>query len=227
MSAAPWECGHGTTPQMGFAAVSDIVIAPRAERPHLLKNEAKSDLVERPRIDLNGGVGGSGDVKNSPSAPGSSVLPIGSAIFGKYKRFVPVAEAYAALSKMPGTKVGCVILSDNFQTLSDGWNGAPRRSNADVDGRLTNRDTRLLWTCHAEANAIASAARHGIALDGSTLVVTLMPCTTCAKSIVQAGIIRVLCPTPTDPRWEEDFANARALFEECSVDLVYYDTFGE
>jgi dCMP deaminase len=148
-------------------------------------------------------------------------------MLGKYKRFVPVALAYGALSKMPNTKVGCVILGASFQTLSEGWNGAPRGSNADVDGRLSDRATRLTWVCHAEANAIASAAMDGRSLKGSTLIVTLMPCMACAKSIVQAGIIRVLCPVPTDPRWAEDFNHARALFDECSVDLVYYDTIGE
>ena len=46
-------------------------------------------------------------------------------------------------------------------------------------------------TIHAEANAIAYAARHGIATHGSTLYCTLSPCINCAKSIISAGIVRV------------------------------------
>ena len=62
---------------------------------------------------------------------------------GKYKRFVPVALAFAAMSRMEGTKVGCVILGEGFQVLSSGWNGAPRGSDADVDERNATRESRL------------------------------------------------------------------------------------
>ncbi len=44
---------------------------------------------------------------------------------------------------------------------------------------------------HAEANAIAFAARHGIALLGSTLYTTLTPCVRCAQLVINAGIARV------------------------------------
>lgn len=40
-------------------------------------------------------------------------------------------------------------------------------------------------------NAIAAAARYGMALDGSTAYVTHQPCFTCAKELLQAGIQRV------------------------------------
>jgi tRNA(Arg) A34 adenosine deaminase TadA len=40
-------------------------------------------------------------------------------------------------------------------------------------------------------NAIAAAARYGMALDGATAYVTHQPCFTCAKELVQAGIAGV------------------------------------
>lgn len=146
---------------------------------------------------------------------------------GKYARFLPIAYSFAAMSKYPGTRVGCIILGKAYQVLSSGWNGAPRGSEADVDGRLGDRDTRLSWACHAEANAIANAARSGTALDGATLICTLMPCMACAKSIVQSGIIRVLCPPPDNPLWEAEFKLSRDLFNEVGVDLVHIDRTGE
>jgi dCMP deaminase len=45
---------------------------------------------------------------------------------------------------------------------------------------------------HAECNAIAYAARHGVAVAGATLYVTLSPCFSCAQLIVAAGLIRVV-----------------------------------
>lgn len=48
---------------------------------------------------------------------------------------------------------------------------------------------------HAEANALAFAARQGIATDGGTLYVTMSPCDTCARLLIAAGIVRVYFKT--------------------------------
>mgnify|MGYP000962167571 CR=1 FL=1 len=45
---------------------------------------------------------------------------------------------------------------------------------------------------HAEQNAICQAAYHGIALAGATIYVTISPCLTCAKMIINAGIREVV-----------------------------------
>lgn len=211
--------------------MDSITLNPMSDREHrdlkiLIRFRLKSDLSDRP-----GGPAIPEDIarlppeNTPPTGPQIEVLKK-KALLGKYVRFMPVVMAYAGLSKMSGTKVGCIILSNDFITLAEGWNGAPRGCDADVDARNVNRDSRLTWVCHAESNAIAAAARHGHALNGATLIVSLMPCMVCAKIIVQAGIVRVVCPAPTDARWKNDFDNARALFTECHVDLLYYDTFG-
>jgi dCMP deaminase len=45
---------------------------------------------------------------------------------------------------------------------------------------------------HAEANALAFAARQGISTEGGTLYVTLSPCDVCARLLIAAGIERVV-----------------------------------
>lgn len=45
---------------------------------------------------------------------------------------------------------------------------------------------------HAEQNGIAFAAKHGVALDQSELHVTHAPCLACARSVINAGVKRVL-----------------------------------
>ena len=45
---------------------------------------------------------------------------------------------------------------------------------------------------HAEQNAICQAAHYGITIAGSTIYVTLSPCLTCAKLIINAGIKEVV-----------------------------------
>jgi dCMP deaminase len=50
----------------------------------------------------------------------------------------------------------------------------------------------LCRAAHAEQNAINFAARHGIPIEGATLYTTTYPCSWCAKSIVNAGLARVV-----------------------------------
>jgi dCMP deaminase len=64
----------------------------------------------------------------------------------------------------------------------------------------STRDDREKWielqlqlfgcraTTHAEANALAFAARQGISTAGAAMFSTVSPCETCAKSIIAAGI---------------------------------------
>jgi len=59
-------------------------------------------------------------------------------------------------------------------------------------GRFLVRKQSCIRTIHAEQNAIAWAAREGIALKGGTLYSTLFPCQSCAKLLMQTGIEHVV-----------------------------------
>ena len=45
---------------------------------------------------------------------------------------------------------------------------------------------------HAEQNAICQAAFFGHAVEGATIYITISPCLTCAKLIINAGIKEVV-----------------------------------
>lgn len=139
---------------------------------------------------------------------------------GKYIRLIHVARAYAANSKDTSTKVGALIVeTGSTASLASAWNGAPMGSRADEDERF-ERPEKYSWTCHAEMNAIAFAARAGVSVRGATLVVTHAPCMICARLIVQAGISQVYYPEPTGEfalRWKDDLKRSQALFKECGV----------
>jgi dCMP deaminase len=45
---------------------------------------------------------------------------------------------------------------------------------------------------HAEQNAIAQSAKLGIPVKGATLYCQMTPCYTCAKIIINCGIIKVI-----------------------------------
>jgi dCMP deaminase len=147
----------------------------------------------------------------------------------KVLKFREVTEANANLSKDRSTKVGALILGPDFETRSSGWNGFPRRINDEPDERH-KKPEKYLWVVHAEANAIANAARSGTPLSGCTLLVTqLFPCANCAGLIIQAGIVQVVAPriekdaVGVNQIWQDHFRISRILFEEASIRVDLYE----
>jgi dCMP deaminase len=82
-----------------------------------------------------------------------------------------------------------VVLSKDGRVVSMGYNGAPAGMPHCIH---TMDETEGCKNAeHAERNAIAFSARHGVALEGTEMHVTHMPCLDCARSVINAGIIRV------------------------------------
>ena len=106
-----------------------------------------------------------------------------------------IAEVVATRSSCLRRHVGAVIVK-NRQILTTGYNGVPRGI-AHCEERGCLRDElripsgeryELCRGLHAEQNAVIQAAYHGVAVNGSEMFVTLQPCVTCAKTLINAGI---------------------------------------
>src|SRR5687767_4618485 len=103
-----------------------------------------------------------------------------------------VAREMARRGTCSRQRVGAVVARDG-RILTSGYNGSPRGMLHCVHppGETSHVRGVDAPTCtlavHAEANAVAFAARHGIALDGATLYTTLSPCVPCAQLVVNAG----------------------------------------
>lgn len=104
--------------------------------------------------------------------------------------------------------------------ISTGYNGTPRGVTNCYEGGCercasdseSGKDLGECICSHAEENAIAQAAFHGIALSGSTIYVTISPCLTCAKMIINSGIAEVV--------YEDEYhfnAQTKAMFKEAGV----------
>ncbi len=134
-------------------------------------------------------------------------------------RWMRTAETVAQWSKDPRRKVGCIVVDDDNNQLSGGYNGFPRGI-AD-DDRLNDRDTKLKIIVHAEANAVAAAARNGHSIKGATVYVTHNPCSQCACLLIQAGIRRVVFTKQTgySAEWSKDFQLALDLLNEAAVEF--------
>lgn len=129
--------------------------------------------------------------------------------------FMEMAELVASKSKDPSTKVGCVVITEDKVVAATGYNGIPRGV-ADKAERM-ERPAKYLWTSHAEENAVAQAARVGMALKGGTAYVTHMPCSRCARTLIQAGITTVVVGQGSTAMPLEEFDVASIMFKEAGV----------
>lgn len=122
-----------------------------------------------------------------------------------------IAHLWETRSTCSRNHVGALIARDG-RTIGTGYNGAPsgmehcNHTGLRLDGSVImqrrvspvpmldqgpmDRGCRL--AIHAEANAIAYAARHGVSLEDATIYSTLSPCYECSKLIIAAGLQRVV-----------------------------------
>lgn len=137
------------------------------------------------------------------------------------QRFVDLANHVAGWSKDRSTKVGAVIVGQNREVLSMGYNGFPRGIDDSIDERH-ERPAKYKWAEHAERNAIFNAARNGVRLEGSSIYLGWYPCCECARAIVQAGIKTLICEEPdfNHSRWGQDFVISAQIFNEGGIKVI-------
>jgi len=114
--------------------------------------------------------------------------------------FIGISREVAKRATCDRGRSGCVIVKDK-RILTTGYVGSPvGLPHCDDVGHLMksvdhgngNVSQHCMRTNHAEENAVVQAARSGIKLEGATLYSKMVPCFTCAKMIVNAGILRVV-----------------------------------
>lgn len=137
--------------------------------------------------------------------------------------FMEIARVVAHRSTCLHRQIGAVIVKGK-QIVSTGYNGAPAgrphcamysttlKSGCAREGIPSGQRSELCRAAHAEQNAINFAARYGIAIEGATIYTTTYPCSWCAKSIVNAGIARVVYQNYyPDPQSEEILSNVETV----------------
>lgn len=133
--------------------------------------------------------------------------------------FMAIAKLSAMRSKDPNTQVGACIVSKDNRILSIGYNGAPNGFDDEKfpwgrDGK--NLDTKYLYVCHAELNAILNYRGSKKDFENAKLYVDLFPCNECAKIIIQSGIKEVIYLSNKYSESENNIASRR-LFDECNI----------
>ena len=133
--------------------------------------------------------------------------------------FMGIAKLTAGRSKDPNTQVGAVIVSENNRVLSTGYNGTP--NGYDDDDFPWAREgepleTKYMYVCHAEANAIDNFRGYKKEFEGARIYVDLFPCNECAKKIAQNGIKEVIYLS--DKYADSDSTKAsKRIFDKCGI----------
>ncbi len=155
-----------------------------------------------------------------------------------HEYFMLIAKIVSSRSTCNSRRVGAVIVKDNH-ILATGYNGAmpgaphcvdePQRDGYPYCFRRSLRIADLdkynfCRASHAEANAIAQAARYGISVDGATLYTSLAPCYVCLKLLAMARIRRIYYEHPYESSSPERDAFWRGAVSDAGIEVFEHLT---
>jgi dCMP deaminase len=131
-----------------------------------------------------------------------------------FEYFMSIAEQVATRSTCDRKSVGAVIVRDKV-ILSTGYNGSLRGAPHCDDVGHDMDNGHCVRTVHAEANAVAQAAKNGVNINNSEIYVTASPCLNCFKLIANCGIHTIY--------YKEFYRDERInrYAQEAGVKLVY------
>ncbi|MBN1447042.1 MAG: dCMP deaminase family protein [Bacteroidetes bacterium] len=136
--------------------------------------------------------------------------------------FMGIAMMVAERATCNRAKIGAVIVK-NKNIIATGYNGSPAGHPHCTDvGCLIyvsrnpdgEEEENCFRTIHAEINAIAQAARHGVSIEGADIYVTASPCYHCLKTLINTGIRRVCYLKPYK------IERIKPLLEYSDIELV-------
>ena len=139
--------------------------------------------------------------------------------------FMDITDLVARRSTCIRRAVGAVIVKDK-RILATGYNGAPTGiAHCSETGCVREKRNvpsgqrhELCRGIHAEQNAIIQAAYHGVSIKDASLFCTNLPCSICAKMIINAGIRTVW--------YKSGYADPMSLemFKEANVQVIPFQT---
>ncbi len=110
-------------------------------------------------------------------------------------------QVYLRMAKLVATRSTCrhrdqgAILVKGNHVISTGYNGAPPSQPHCIDFEHCVKEHDLLCRAeglHGESNALLTAARLGIATEGSVLYSVYSPCAACCNMLKVAGVVGVV-----------------------------------
>ena len=129
-------------------------------------------------------------------------------------------------SKDEKTHIGAVVIGENKEVRSVGYNGFVRGLNDTVKARQ-ERPEKYYWMEHAERNVIYNATLMGVSLKNCIMYTNGIPCMDCARAVIQSGIKEVIVDKKwndnNSEKWNEHTKRSIEMFEETGVKIRYYE----
>jgi dCMP deaminase len=123
------------------------------------------------------------------------------------------------------THIGAVIIDiDTKSIISTGYNGFPK--GVEHKPERQERPEKYYWFAHAEQNAIDLSTKP---LKNCAMFTNGIPCTKCARSIIQSGICSVFYDRNWGDHshsfhdWDEEAKRSVQMFREANVALYDVD----
>lgn len=141
--------------------------------------------------------------------------------------FMKICEVVGERATCDRGRSGCVIVKDK-RILVTGYVGSPAGvMHCDEIGHEMHtvvqedgtQSKHCIRTTHAEQNAIANSAREGVPVNGSTLYCHMTPCYTCAKILINSGVVRIVA--------QKDYhasKRSKEVFKEAGIKLEIIDS---
>ena len=139
--------------------------------------------------------------------------------------FLKLAMLASERATCPRMHCGCVLVTHK-NVIATGYNGSIPGDDHCEDVGCLIVDNHCVRTVHAEMNALVQAAKRGHAVEGATAYITNMPCTSCAKALISAGVKRVVVFSHYhDTMAEEFFAKAKVVIDRIPMPptTIFYD----
>jgi dCMP deaminase len=136
--------------------------------------------------------------------------------------FMRIALLVADRATCTRAKIGAVIVKDK-NIIATGYNGSPAGHPHCTDvGCLIyvsrnpdgEEEENCFRTIHAEINAIAQAAKHGVEINDADIYINASPCYHCLKTLINTGIRRIFYLKP----YKID--RIRPLLENSKIELI-------
>jgi dCMP deaminase len=140
--------------------------------------------------------------------------------------YMTMVYLIAMKSKDESSHIGAVVVGPDNEVRSVGYNSFPRGINDNLAERQ-ERPEKYYWFSHAEVNTINNAALIGIPLKNCKMYTNGIPCTNCARSIINSGIKEVIVDKCWDDNnvdiWKEQAKISSVMFKEAGVKIRFCD----
>lgn len=147
-----------------------------------------------------------------------------------FKLMMVASYNEATKSPDPSTQNGAVLvgnLASMNWPIGYGFNSFP--DGIDEKYWTGSKEDKYARVCHAEVSAILDAARIGMPTVGSTLICSWAACSSCAKYIARAGVVRLI-RHPWDKNgvtfsnsWYDDCIIGDEIMNAAGIEIIEID----